>query len=330
LEAGCSVHVIDNQHAKSSSLVGAGIINPVTGRRYVKSWRIEELIPLAIETYRKLEEELGIKFFHERNIIRSLFNGGEENDWLARTSDEAYQKYMLSEADVSSIEGKTAKIFSYGEVTGSYQTEMNKLVKSYREKLLSEERLTTEEFDFDKLELSENGVQYGALKADKIIFCDGVGGEENPYWSYLPWNGAKGEVIIARIPNADFTKIFKYRIFIVPLPEKDLYWIGSKYDWTFESGEPTEEGKNHLKDRLSDALTIPFEIVEHKAAVRPTVKDRRPFLGIHADFPQVGIFNGLGTKGASLGPFFAAQMVDFLIGKGAIESEADISRFNVK
>ena len=300
----------------------------MTGRRYVKSWRIEELIPLAVETYRKLEEELDIKFFHKRNIIRSLFNGGEENDWLARTSDEAYQKYMLLEADVSSIEGKTAKIFSYGEVTSSYQTEMNKLVKSYREKLLNEDRLTTEEFDFDKLELLDKGVQYGTLKADKIIFCDGIGGEANPYWSYLPWNGAKGEVIIARIPNANFTKMFKYRIFIVPLPEKDLYWIGSKYDWTFESGEPTEEGRSYLKDRLSDALTIPFEIVGHKAAIRPTVKDRRPFLGMHGDFPQVGIFNGLGTKGASIAPYFAAQMAGFLLGNEELESEVAIDRFN--
>lgn len=320
------MQVIDNQHAKSSSVVAAGIINPVTGRRYVKSWRIEELVPFAVKTYRKLEEELGVEFFHERNILRSLFNGGEENDWLARTSDDTYQKYMLSEADVSSIENKTAKIFGYGEVTGSYQTEMNKLVKSYREKLIKEGRLTTEDFDFDKLELSENGVQYGALKSDKIIFCDGVGGETNPYWSYLPWNGAKGEVLIARIPDADFTKIFKYRIFIVPLPEKDLYWIGSKYNWTYESGEPTEEGRKYLAERLADALTIPFEVVEHKAAVRPTVKDRRPFLGLHEDFPQVGIFNGLGTKGASIAPFFAAQMVDFLTGKGEIEGEVDVNR----
>jgi len=309
--------------------VAAGVINPITGRRYVKSWRVEELIPSAVETYRKLEEELGLIFFHKRNLIRSLFNSGEENDWLARTSDESYQPYMKTEVDVRTIEGKTAKIFSYGEVSGSYQTEMHKLVRAYREKLIADGILRTEKFDFDQLVLSENGVQYGDLKADKIIFCDGIGGQENPYWSYLPWNGTKGEVLIARIPNADFSKMFKYRIFIVPLPEKDLYWIGSKYDWTYENGEPTEEGRKYLEERLSDALTIPFEIVEHKGAVRPTVKDRRPFLGMHTQFSQVGIFNGLGTKGASLGPFFARQMADFLLKQGELESEVSIDRFNV-
>ncbi len=322
------MQVVDNQHANAASTVAAGVINPVTGRRYVKSWRVEELIPLAVETYRQLEEDLGVKFFHERNIIRSLFNSGEENDWLARTTDDAYQNYILPDANVSTIEGKTAKIYSYGEVSNSYQTEMNKLVIAYREKLIEEGKLQTEKFDFSQLKMLENGVEYRNLKADKIIFCDGIGGLENPYWSYLPWNGTKGEVLIARIPNADFSKMFKYRIFIVPLPEKDLYWIGSKYDWTYENGDPTEEGKKYLKERLSDALTIPFEIVEHKGAIRPTVKDRRPFLGIHEEFPQVGIFNGLGTKGASLGPFFARQMADFLIGEGKIEEEVDISRFN--
>ena len=321
------MQVVDNQHAGAASTVAAGVINPITGRRYVKSWRVEELIPMAVETYRQLEEELGVKFFHKRNLIRSLFNSGEENDWLARTSDESYQKYIRNEAEVSTIEGKTAKIYSYGEVSGSYQTEMNKLVRAYRKKLIEEGRLTTEKFDFTKLELSESGVQYGDLFADKIIFCDGIGGQHNPYWSHLPWNGTKGEVLVARIPNADFSKMFKYRIFIVPLPEKDLYWIGSKYDWTYENGDPTVEGKKYLIERLSDALTVPFEIVEHKGAIRPTVKDRRPFLGMHEEFAQVGIFNGLGTKGASLGPFFARQMADFLIGEGVIEGEVDIKRF---
>ncbi len=293
----------------------------------MRSWRVESLIPFAVETYRNLEEELDTKFFHKRNLIRSLFNSGEENDWHARLSDDSYRPYMADEAEVAELTDKTAKIYGYGEVTEAYQTEMHKLVAAYREKLLREERITLEKFNFEKLELLDDGVKYGDMQAEKIIFCDGEAGSKNPFWSYLPWVGTKGEVLIVRIPDADFSKMFKYRIFIVPLPEQDLYWVGSKYEWHYDDNNPTAEGKQYLKDRLADALTVPFEIVAHKAAVRPTNKDRRPFLGLHPEFPQVGIFNGLGTKGASLGPYFAKEMTDFLTAGKAPDAEVRIERF---
>ncbi|MEL7021711.1 MAG: hypothetical protein AAGK47_08885, partial [Bacteroidota bacterium] len=60
---------------------------------------------------------------------------------------------------------------------------------------------------------------------------------------------------------------------------------------------------------------------------RPTVKDRRPFLGKHPDFSRLAIFNGLGTKGASLGPYFAQQMTNHLLQQTALEPDVDITRF---
>lgn len=307
-------------------MTAAGIINPVTGRRYVKSWRIEEFLPFAVRTYRDLEEELGIEFFYRRNIIRSLFNSGEENDWWARAEQPEYQKYLVAEPDADKIRAKTAKIYGYGEVTNAYQTDLRRLLPAYREKLESDGKILSEKFAFADLQLTQNGVLYRRFTADKIIFCDGEAASRNPFWSYLPWNGAKGEVLLVRIPDADFIKMFKYRIFIVPLPEKDLYWVGSKYDWNYTDNQPSEEGKSYLRERLRDALTVPFEVVAHRAAVRPTVKDRRPYLGLHPQFSQVGIFNGLGTKGASLAPFFAKQMSDFLIENSEIDPAVDVRR----
>ncbi|MCB0627102.1 MAG: FAD-dependent oxidoreductase, partial [Saprospiraceae bacterium] len=38
--------------------------------------------------------------------------------------------------------------------------------------------------------------------------------------------------------------------------------------------------------------------------------------------------NGLGTKGASLGPFFARQMADYLLGRRPVDREVDIRRFD--
>ncbi|MEM1215892.1 MAG: FAD-dependent oxidoreductase, partial [Bacteroidota bacterium] len=89
--AGVQVTYLDAPAQTAATSVAAGIINPITGRRYVKSWRVDDLLPAAQATYQALEADLGISFYHERPLIRTLFNRGEENDWHARQLDEAYQ-----------------------------------------------------------------------------------------------------------------------------------------------------------------------------------------------------------------------------------------------
>ena len=49
-----------------------------------------------------------------------------------------------------------------------------------------------------------------------------------------------------------------------------------------------------------------------QAAIRPSTKTRRPFVGAHAAYKNVFILNGLGTKGASIAPFAAQSLLDFI------------------
>ncbi|MEQ8704733.1 MAG: FAD-dependent oxidoreductase [Phaeodactylibacter sp.] len=325
---GKSVVVIDQHSPHAASQVAAGIINPITGRRYVKSWRVDELIPFALETYRQLEAKLEISIFHERNIIRTLFNQGEENDWLARSGDPAYTPYMLNQAVLDHYATKTVLAYNYGEVTQSGQTDLALLTRSYRAYLNAKGALLEGTADYDQLAVEPDQVTYaGRVTAPKLIFAEGYRGSQNPYFSYLPFGGAKGEVLIVRAPGAGFEKILKHRIFIVPLAGRDLYWVGSTYDWQFEDAAPTAKGRSFLEQRLRDVLNLPFEVVEHRSAIRPTVKDRRPFLGQHPQLPALAIFNGLGTKGASLGPYWASHLATYFTQGHPLDQEVDIKRF---
>lgn len=326
LEKGQKVQVIDTHHENSSSVVAAGIINPITGRRYVKSWKIETLLPVAQATYAQLEKQLGIQIYYPHNILRAIFNHREEQDWYARTIEPSYQSYIVPVPNPAEIAGHTDEVYRYGELTQTARVDMLALVQNYRKFLISSNRLITTTFDYEQLIVEEEGVQYGDTQADSIIFCEGQRGQLNPFFNYLPFNVAKGETLIIRIPGADFSKIVKHRVFIVPIGE-DLYWTGSTYDWEYEDDKPTRTGYEYLKGRLEDMLKVPFEIVEHQAAIRPAIKDRRPLLGAHPNFPQLNIFNGLGAKGASLAPYFAQQMSEFLVNGMSIEAEVDIKRF---
>ncbi|MCP3932785.1 MAG: FAD-binding oxidoreductase, partial [Bacteroidetes bacterium] len=200
------------------------------------------------------------------------------------------------------------------------------LIKSYRNFFEESGDLLTEEFDPAHLTIDPECINYKGNTAKKIIFCEGYRGMNNPYFSFLPFQPTKGDVLIVKIPNANFDKIFKQRIFVMPIGD-DLYWAGATHERDFIHDQPTDEKREHLIKKLHDILTIPFEIVEHKAAIRPTVRDRRPFIGLHPDHTSVAIFNGLGTKGASLAPFWAKHVTDFLIHSVELDREVDIRRF---
>lgn len=324
LKAGQNIIVVDNHHEGAASKAAAGIINPITGRRYVKSWRIDELLPFAKKTYQELENLLQTQFYYDRNVIRTFANAKEENDWLLHSIEPSYQNYIADRADIGNYKTKTTPAFGYGEVLQGAQVNLPFLITEFRNFLISNNQLIEEVFDFEQLTIQDSSIYYKNLIADKIIFCEGAKAKENPYFNYLPFQGDKGEALIVRIPGADFQKMLKQQIFIVPLGKDDLYWVGATYHRHYDNDLPSEEGKKYLLHHLQNLLHIPFEVMHHLAAVRPTVRDRRPFLGLHPQFPQLGIFNGLGTKGASLGPFWADHFTNFLMYKTAIDAEVDI------
>ena len=60
IKKGKKVFVIDNGHKSSSTKIAAGLMNPITGRRYVKSWKYQELYDFAIKTYKEFDELLNM------------------------------------------------------------------------------------------------------------------------------------------------------------------------------------------------------------------------------------------------------------------------------
>ena len=91
--------------------------------------------------------------------------------------------------------------------------------------------------------------------------------------------------------------------------------------------QPTEKGKEWLLTKLKKLLHHPFEVVEHRAAIRPTVQDRRPLLGVHPKHKQLYVFNGLGTRGVLMGPLLADWLFQFMEYQKDLPSEVAIDRF---
>ncbi len=320
------VLVIDKPLPGASSPHAAGIVNPITGRRYAKSWRYEEFFPFAKKTYQSLETELGISIWHEMNILRALINKIDENEWDRRSGYDDYHPYMVEMPELGKYKLHVSDGVKWGELKQCAQVAMPQLIATYRKVLLDSGQLLGEEYDNKALEKSGDKWSYKGIHTSNVIFCEGARAVENPFFSYLPFSPTKGELLLVRIPGVDFDKMLKHKVFIVPLGN-DIYWIGSTSRFEFEDHLPTQEKRAWLSGKLSELLNIPFEIIEHHAAIRPTVFDIRPFLGEHPSQQNLYIFNGLGTKGALLGPWFAHQLCGHLLGKNAIDGDVNILRF---
>jgi glycine/D-amino acid oxidase-like deaminating enzyme len=201
------------------------------------------------------------------------------------------------------------------------------LLPAWRSRLLKENVLWEEDFESDRLSTNGDKIHYKGLTAEKIIFCDGTRSNENLYFKNLPFAPNKGESLVAEIPGLPATHIYKKGLMIVPMVEKDLFWIGASYVWNFDNAEPTEAFRESTEQSLNQWLKIPFRIVEHRSGLRPATLERRPFVGFHPLHKQIGILNGMGTKGCSLAPFFAKQLTDHLVHQLPIAKDADVNRF---
>ena len=296
--------------------MAAGIINPITGRRFVRSWRIEELLPEARQLYGELEAVLEVKLWHDLPLIRTLFNRGEQNDWLARGGDGGYAAYLDDDPELGNLPALTYPAFGYAGVRQAARVDVGLLVSTYRKRLRGEGRLREEEVD------------YAALPPgyDRYVFCEGWRARFNPFFSYLPHGGAKGEVLIVRTATPLLDSMFKHRVFVVPIGE-DTYWVGATNDNTFADDRPTTAGGDYLRQRLAEVLRGPYEVIDHRAAVRPTVRDRRMLIGRHPEVSDYYIFTGLGTKGASLAPLGSRWLFELLEEDRPVPEEVAVSRF---
>jgi glycine/D-amino acid oxidase-like deaminating enzyme len=250
------------------------------------------------------------------------------NNWLGRLSDPALEGYIGDEFELNAYQQTFgSSVVSGVEFQQSGRCDLPTFINSWRDFLTKKGiEILQERFDYDQLELGESKVRYKNLTAGQIIFCEGHAGADNPFFANLDFQAAKGEMLLVKIANYPFNdKMPKDGIFIVHI-KGDLYWVGSSYNRDFQHNKPSKEEYINLTKELSEMLKIPFEVVDHLAEIRPTVRDRKPYLGYHPQQKNLLIFNGLGAKGCSLGPYFAAHFADWLNNETDLDREVDISR----
>ncbi len=274
-----------------ASMASSGLIAPITGRRYVKAWRIDEFVPKALDFYSWTEDLLGGKYFFPVEIVRYLSNPEFRNAWNKRLEDPEYQAY-ISDKTTPQLDQRDRP---YGILTGGYRLDTPEWIIAVRSFLEEKGLLTILDQLFVQKDDPKGIIIYATGAVDKAIAK-----------RIIP---NKGESLLVRMPGWSIREIIKDDVFVIPLHEDGLYWVGSYYEPWPEHPEATLEGRERLVQSLTKIYPGKFEIVRQMVGVRPTVNDRRPLIGLLPGTLSQYIFNGMGTKGTSLAPFWAEQLL---------------------
>jgi len=326
LQTGKKVLVIDDAQPITATKVASGLINPVTGKKHVTTWLAETLIPFAHQSYQQLGALLGPTFIRTHDLLN--FHPTAEAAGLFEARESEDDTYLYHVNTPGAYTGQFHFSFGIGGVSLCYLVDTSLLLQSWRAHLVANDALLEEHFSWDACRIETDRVLYKNIEAAKIIFCAGAADLDNPYFTRLNFQLNKGEAIIAQIPGLSLDYIYKHGpLSLVPWHSSDAFWIGSTFDREYTDALPTPSFRRLVENTLHSWLKLPYTILDHLAAIRPATGGQKPFIGLHPVHPAVGIFNGMGSKGCSLAPYFAHQFTRHLLDGTPLHPEADIQRF---
>jgi glycine oxidase len=317
--------VVFDDQSQQSSVVAAGLYNPVILKRFTEVWKAKEQLALALPFYKKLEQEFNIKLDYELPVYRRFASVEEQNEWFTASDKPSLQAFLSTQL-VKNTNPSISAPFGFGEVKHTGRVDTASLLVHYKNYLKEQQNYFSETFDYEALKVVDSEIVYKNLTAKHIIFAEGFGMIHNPYFNELPLNVAKGEVLTIKAPNLNINFVLKSSIFIIPLGD-DLYNVGATYDWKDKTHNISAEAKDELVDKLKHVIQCDFEVVNQVAGIRPTVKDRRPMVGVHPNHQHIAILNGLGTRGVMLAPYLAKQLFEHLEDGKPLDKDIDIKRF---
>ncbi len=320
-----SFTVIGHENLSSCSRVAAGIWNPIVFKRMTSGWMAQELLTELMKFYPACEKTLQTKLITLRQIVKPFTENHEKELWKKKAAAELEPFLVESiQQNLTGLQGlKVPNEYGLVEAAGNLH------VKTFLDSSSSffRERVQSAVFDHNLLEINENGVSYGDVKAANIIFCEGHLVKNNPFFNWVPLKPAKGELITVKSEDIHLkNRVFNRDGFLMDLQEHE-FRLGATYEWEKLDDKPTGKGLRLLERKLRNMTEAGYTVEKQEAGIRPASIDRRPVIGRHPYYERLFIFNGLGAKGVMLAPYFAGKFVLFWLKKQDLCSEADVRRF---
>jgi glycine/D-amino acid oxidase-like deaminating enzyme len=324
-------HFIDRNHSitiidsgiNRSSVVAAGMINPIVFRRMTKSWRVDEFLTYLEHFYTSFEKECGETFFIPITIRRLFSSEQERLLWIERQDNDSFNEYIYPITEADNQFDEAINQFGSGRVKRSAYIATSIFLEATKNWIRKTHTLLQENLNY--LDIDPKNGTYKGQKYDHIIFCEGVEVRHNPWFLNMPINPTQGETLTITSKEIIETESLNRKCFILPIGNHQ-FKVGSTYIWDTYNSNITEAGKVEIEKNITFLTNSPYEIIEQNAGIRPTTLDRRPLIGTHPSYSNIHIFNGLGAKGYMLAPLLAKEMVEHILDGKPLDKEVSISR----
>lgn len=312
-----SVCIMHQSKLGEASTVSAGLMNPITGMRYVKSWNWDLLQLHFIKFYREIESAFAIQLLSSKRIVQEINNVESLNQISSRVLDPSYSNYIniTRDKDIESVHINATML------------NVELYLETLKEFFIEKKSILDISFDYDKLRQPDQC--YDDIVYSKgIVFCEGSFAIDNPYFNYIPFMAVKGHRSIIHTNEVKLIDIILKKDYnMIPL-DHGKYWIGSNYEF---NNRDTDINRVELleQERFIKTQFDPKLLMDSKCeiGIRPAVRDRRPVVGAHPQLNKLFILNGLGTKGSSLAPYCADQLVKYLLNDQKLDKDIDVKRF---
>lgn len=326
LNLGKRIVVFDEFYKNSASRIAAGLFNPITGKNMVKTWLADETFTYLHHFYPMVESITKKNFFYPEGVYHPFSSIKEQNEWMARSTEPSLKTYINSIFTTPQIAGINDKFGGVMIAQGGY-IDAKVYLDSVRRFLLEKEALVESRFIDEDIKHEYGLVHYNGWEAQKIIFCTGIQSFESKWFGWVPIISLKGETLCIKGKELG-TQAVNRGVYIVPQTSA-LYNVGATYQLGDNSRKVTDRGRTELTEKLKLVVDFDFEIVSQDWGMRPTTHDRRPIIGVHPKFNNLVFFNGMGTKGVSISPYFAKALINWLENRDPLSKEVNINRYKL-
>lgn len=314
LERKQDVSVIDTNLGHSASSVSVGLVNPLIGPKLNLPEKMAECIQINKKFFAHYEKIWDQKFYSKIRFNRIFTSEKQKEIWKKKSNQAHYQPYTGELLNVSHYQNMEVNAeFGGGLTLQTYQLQVGDFLEASKEKLENLNAWETNKFKEDSLK-----------SKFKIIFCEGYRVLENPWFNYLPFEPARGEVL--KVTGSKSEAISNGSWY---LPEKNGdAFMGSTWDHKNLTIGPTNKGKKEIIKNCKFLKLKNYRVSCHLSGVRSGTKDRNPILGVHSKHKNLFLFNGFGSRGTTNIPYYAEKMSDFLLEEKKLPKEANLLRFS--
>jgi glycine oxidase len=317
--AGQDVRIVDRGEPRSSSRVAAGLVTPITGKRLAKTPHLDVLHPFAVDFYDRVAAAVGRPVYHHRGTVR-LFTDDAEQHRYAERADTEFAGWARTPTPRLSAD-EFEQPFGGFEMPKAGQL----LVRDYLNtsaKYFGPRYCQTVVSAEDCVPTADGvRVESLGLVSQYVVFCEGFLGTVNPWFPHVVFNAAKGAILTVRVPLLGENRVVNRGGFWMIPEATGIVRCGATYDRQRLDSATTGEDRDELTTRLAEVLRLPFSVVDHQAAVRPIISNRRPTMLFSDRCPRIGFFNGLSSKGALFAPWYAAGFAEAIVAGRGIDSK---------